>query len=113
MKRILTFLIALSVLLTISVAAYAHAIPEERNDCSIEVIVRYNGEDVSGGSLTAIRIGYVAEDDGNYFFRQVMTDEVVEDIGSPDLVAILETKLVDDALWGRIQQGWIALAYTE
>lgn len=90
MKRILTFLIALSVLLTISVAAYAHAIPEERNDCSIEVIVRYNGEDVSGGSLTAIRIGYVAEDDGNYFFRQVMTDEVLEDIGSPDLVAILE-----------------------
>ena len=42
-----------------------------------------------------------------------MNATVVGTLKAGDLVAILETKLVDDALWGRIQQGWIALAYTE
>lgn len=84
MKRIFTFLLTLSVLLCISLTAYAHDVPVDRNDCSIEVIVRYDGENVNGGTLTAIKVGYVDEEDGNYFFSQEMTNIRLEDITSPE-----------------------------
>ena len=84
MKRIIASLLALSVLLSFSLTAYAHDVPQERDDCSIEVIVRYDGENVDGGTLTAIKVGYVDEDDGNYFFSQEFTNAGIEDITSPD-----------------------------
>ena len=84
MKRILALVFALSVLCCLSLTAFAHDVPQERNDCSIEVIVRYDGKDVNGGSLTAVKVGYVDEDDGNYFFSQVITDLPIEDISSAD-----------------------------
>ena len=82
MKRMLTLLIALSVLFMMPLSAYAHDVPMDTSDCSIEVIVRYDGKNVNGGTLTAIRIGYVDENDGNYFFRQELTDIRLEDIGT-------------------------------
>lgn len=84
MKKILTFLIVLSVVLSCALSAYAHDVPEAREDCSIELIVRYAGEDISGGTLTAIRVGYVDEEDGNYFFSQELTGEKLEDIASAE-----------------------------
>lgn len=51
MKRILTFLIALSVLFAIPLTASAHDVPLERSDCSIQVVVRYDGENVNGGPV--------------------------------------------------------------
>lgn len=84
MKRIFVLLLTLSVLLSIPLTAHAHDVPQERNDCSIEVIVRYDGENVDGGTLTAIKVGYVDEEDGNYFFGQEMTNIRLEDITSPD-----------------------------
>lgn len=84
MKRIFTFLLTLSVLLSVSLTAYAHDVPVDRNDCSIEVIVRYDGENVDGGTLTAVKVGYVDEEDGNYFFSQEMTNIRLEDITSPE-----------------------------
>lgn len=84
MKRIFVLLLTLSVLLSIPLTAHAHDVPQERNDCSIEVIVRYDGENVDGGTLTAIKVGYVDEEDGNYFFSQEMTNIRLEDITSPD-----------------------------
>lgn len=88
MKKLLTFLLLLSVLFSLPLTAYAHDVPQDRDDCSIEVTVRYNEENVDGGTLTAIKIGYVAEEDGNYFFRQEMTDEKLEDITSPEAPAL-------------------------
>lgn len=88
MKRILTFLIALSVVCAIPLTAYAHDVPQERNDCSIEVIVRYDGDNVDGGTLTVIRVGYVDEEDGNYFFSQEMTGVKLEDIASSGAPAV-------------------------
>ena len=88
MKRILTFLIALSVVCAIPLTAYAHDVPQERNDCSIEVIVRYDGDDVDGGTLTVIRVGYVDEEDGDYFFSQEMTGVKLEDIASSGAPAV-------------------------
>lgn len=90
MRRILTFLMTLSVLLSIPLTAHAHDVPQERDDCSIEVIVRYDGEDVDGGTLTAVKVGYVDEEDGNYFFSQEMTDVRIEDITSSDAPAVQE-----------------------
>lgn len=82
MKKVISLLLALSVLLSFPLAAYAHDVPQERDDCSIEVIVRYDGENVDGGTLTAIRVGYVDEEDGNYFFSQEFTNTQIEDITS-------------------------------
>ncbi len=82
MKKMITVLLALSVLLSFPLTAYAHDVPQERDDCSIEVIVRYDGENVDGGTLTAIRVGYVDEEDGNYFFSQEFTNTQIEDITS-------------------------------
>ena len=39
--------------------------------------------------------------------------KIVGYLTAGDKVTILETKVVDDCRWGRIQSGWIALAYTE
>ena len=84
MKKAITLVLAFSVLLLIPLTAYAHDVPQEREDCSIEVIVRYDGENVDGGTLTAIRVGYVDEEDGNYFFSQEFTNIKIEDIASPN-----------------------------
>jgi hypothetical protein len=84
MKKILTLLLVLSILLTLPLITNAHDVPQDRSDCSIEVIVRYDGENVDGGTLTAIKVGYVDEDDGNYFFSQEFTNARMEDIASPN-----------------------------
>lgn len=82
MKKVITLVLALSVLLLLPLTAYAHDVPQERDDCSIEVIVRYDGENVDGGTLTAIKVGYVDEEDGNFFFSQEFTNIKIEDIAS-------------------------------
>lgn len=84
MRKVITLVLALSVLLLLPLTAYAHDVPQEREDCSIEVIVRYDGENVDGGTLTAIKVGYVDEEDGNYFFAQEYTGAKLEDIASAD-----------------------------
>ena len=84
MKKFVAFLLALSVFLALPLSVQAHDVPQDREDCSIEVLVRYAGEDISGGTLTAIRMGYVDEEDGNYFFSQEYTGLKLEDITSAD-----------------------------
>jgi LPXTG-motif cell wall-anchored protein len=90
MKRIVTALLAFSILLCLSLIAHAHDAPQERDDCSINVTVRYNSENVDGGTLTAIKVGYVDQDDGNYFFSQAFTGLKLEDIASPGAAAVQE-----------------------
>ena len=68
MKRVLTFLMALSVLLAIPMTASAHVVPEDRDDCTITLTVRYDGENVNSGTLTAI--------------SQVLTGTKLENISS-------------------------------
>lgn len=82
MKKVITLLLALSVLISLPLTAYAHDVPQDRDDCSIEVIVRYDGENVDGGTLTVIKVGYVDEEDGNYFFSQEFTNIRIEDVTS-------------------------------
>ena len=95
MRKLLILILTFSVLLSIPMAAYAHDVPQERNDCSIEVIVRYDGKNVNSGTLTAVKVGYVAEGDGNYFFNQEMTGVKLENVISPEVAAV-QKKFYDD-----------------
>lgn len=83
-KRIFSLLFALIILCYVPLMACAHDVPRERSDCSIEVTVRYAGKDINGGTLTAIRVGYVDQEDGNFFFRRVMDDVVLDNIQNAD-----------------------------
>lgn len=86
MKRWFSLLLALCLLLSQPLTVSAHDyVRMDKTDCTIEVLVRYEGEDITGGTLTAIRVGYVYEDDGNYSFRQEMTNEDLEEITSSRL----------------------------
>lgn len=90
MKRMLALAAVLSVLLRVPLTAEAHELPQERNDCTIEVVVRYNGEDVNGGTLTAVKVGYVDQENGDFFFSQEITGQRLDDIASPDAPGIQE-----------------------
>ena len=90
MKRLFAFALLVLFSCSIPLGVSAHDVPVERDDCSIEITVRCNNANVDGGTLTAIRVGYVAEEDGNYFFRRVSDDAVLEDIGSPEAFAAMD-----------------------
>lgn len=85
MKRIFALLMMAAVLCALPLTAFAHDyVQMDKTDCSIEVEVYYKGKPVHGGTLSAIKMGYVDEDDGNYFFRRVGDDALLEDIQSTD-----------------------------
>lgn len=88
-KRICSLLVLLSFLCCWPLSAYAYDVPRERDDCSIDVAVRYNGENINGGTLTAVKVGYLDESDGNYFFSRVYDDVRLQDVSSPEAVEAL------------------------
>lgn len=86
-NRIFSLLLAVCAVLSLAVTATAMEVPEEgKGNCSIEVAVRYRGEPITDGKLTAVRVGYIDEDDGNYFFRHVFTHEEIQNVGSRETV---------------------------
>lgn len=97
MKRIFSLLLVLLILCTVPLTASAHDyVQMDRTDCSIEVLVYYKNNPINSGTLTAIKVGYVAEDDGNYFFCQELTDEVLEDIQFSSAVKDLQNFYEDN-----------------
>ncbi len=88
-KPLSSFLFAALILLLTALPALAHDVPDmSREDCSITVDVHYDGEPVSGGTLTAVRIAEVAEEDGNYFFRRLIDGTIMTDFSTaPDAAA--------------------------
>lgn len=90
MKKAGSLLLALMLLCGLPLTVYAHDVPQERNDCSIQVIVRYDGENVDGGTLTAVKVGYVDEEDGNYFFSRVFDDVRLDDVQTAAAAADLQ-----------------------
>lgn len=82
-NRIFSLLMAVLAVFQLSVAAGARELPQEKTGvCSIDVLIRYNGKNVTDGALTAIRVGYMDQDNGDYFFRRVTDGEKVDDVGS-------------------------------
>lgn len=91
MKKRICLLIAVILLLALPVSVFAHPVPEtDRTDCSIEAVLSYDGKPVTGGELTAIRVGYIFEENGDFSFRRFVDDQPVEDVQSPATVTELE-----------------------
>lgn len=79
-KQIFSLFLALSLLCTASVTAYAHEVPDGGRKGTVTVEMVYDGEAVTGGTLTAYRVGQIQEYDGNYAF--VKTDAMAAFGGS-------------------------------
>lgn len=72
-KQFLSLLTVALLLCSISVAAYAHEVPDISRRGSISITMTYDKNPVSGGMLTIYRVGAISEEDGNVYF--VLTDE--------------------------------------
>lgn len=88
-KQICSVLLILCLLCMASVTAYAHEVPDESRKGTITVKMEYDGKAVTGGTLTAYRVGEIQESDGNYSFGKTdamaaFTDSY-EDITDPKL----------------------------
>ena len=89
-KKILSFLAAALLLACLPLHAFAHEVPDMDRQGSIEITMKYGDKAVSGGTLTATKVGKVEEEDGNYFFVR-LDGEPLTDITSPDAPKELET----------------------
>lgn len=70
-KKLAALLSALTLICGFSMTVYAaHEVPDLSRTGSITVNMTYGGKAVSGGVLTAYRVGDIAEDDGNYSFAK-------------------------------------------
>lgn len=102
-KRLLSLLLALLVLRCLCVTVSAHSVPD-LVDGSITFNVSYGDVKINDGTLTIYKVGDIAEDDGNYFFRlsaEIDPEEpVVEDPTDQALAKELAQKVQDKKLKG-------------
>lgn len=88
-KQIFSVLLALCLLCMASVTAYAHEVPDENRKGTVTVKMEYDGKAVTGGTLTAYRVGEIQESDGNYSFGKTGAmatfADSYEDITDPEL----------------------------
>lgn len=61
--------LALILLLSSPVTAFAHDVPQLDHLCSLTITMKRAGKPVHDGRMELYRVGEVAEDDGNYSFR--------------------------------------------
>ena len=83
---------------------YAHEVPDLSKTGSISAAMVYDGEPVSGGSLTLYRVGDVAEDDGNYGFALAEdfagSELSLENIEDPGLASSLAAHVEKEKISG-------------
>ncbi len=68
-NKLFTAVVALGLVLSFSLTAYAHDVPDSTRRGSITVTVQDGGDSVPGGTVTLYRVGEVVENDGNYSFQ--------------------------------------------
>lgn len=97
LKKLLILLLALT--LCGNLTALAVEVPDVDRSCSLTIRMEWEGEPLSGGTLTLCRVGTVREYDGNYDFALI--DELsgsgisLEDLNDPDLAREL-AKLAEE-----------------
>lgn len=91
-KRVPALLLAVLLLCTACVGAFAHDVPDESKKGTITVTMTYDGRPVPGGALTLYRVGDIAQDDGNYSF--VLNDAFKE--SGADLTDITSDTLAQE-----------------
>ena len=99
-KRILPLVAAL-LLLCLSVTAAAHDVPDLNKTGSVTITMRRGDTVISGGTLSLIPVGEIAEDDGNYFFAPLepyaeLADDF-DDLSDP----LLAARIADIATYQR------------
>jgi len=82
MKRIICLLLSAIVIFSLIPGVSA-----AENGCSIEVLVKYNGSNINGGKLKAVRVGYVDETDR--VFRRLTDHKEIENIGTQKAVSAM------------------------
>ncbi len=68
LNKLSAFVLALALVISMSLTAYAHDVPQMDRLGSITVTMRSGETGVAGGTLTIYRVGEVVEHDGNYSF---------------------------------------------
>lgn len=88
-KRIAALCLVLCLLCGLCLTVYAREAPDLTQKGSITVEMTDGGKTVTGGSLTAYRVGEFSEEDGNYSFKKTAAmeafSESYENLESPDL----------------------------
>ncbi len=69
MKKFIALTLALMLLLSVSVTALAHDVPDFTRTGTINIKLHCGETAVGGGSLTAYRVGEIYSDNGDYLFR--------------------------------------------
>ena len=70
-KRMISFLIMSVLLISLSLSAAAHEVPDLEKTGSITFTVDFEKEPLDGGSLTLYRVGDIVENNGDYSFGMV------------------------------------------
>lgn len=82
MKRLVSMALALLVMASLLVPVNA------ADKGSIEILVKYNGTNITGGDLIAVRVGYV--DPEKNIFRKFITNSEITDLGKSATVTQLQ-----------------------
>lgn len=92
-NRIAALLLAVLLFCVLPVTANAHEVPDQNRKGTITVEMKYDGEAITGGTLTAYRVGQIQENDGNFSFAKTFDMETF----SGDYADISSVKLAEDA----------------
>lgn len=98
MRRIASLLLALTLMLCLSLPASAHDVPDLDRLGSIQLVVRYDGEPVGGGTLTCIRVAEIINDgDNNYYFQSLIDGTILDqdEVSSPTMAKVLAAEADD------------------
>ena len=83
MKKLISLFLCIYILCSLAIFCCA-----VEPDGSIEVRVKYNGENITGGQLIAVRVGYMDRD--TLSFKRLTDDKIIENIGKSTAVSAME-----------------------
>ena len=93
LRRLSALVMTVLALSLTGVVAYAHEVPDPSRTGTISVSMKYDGQQVPGGTVTLYRVGDVVSDDGDYLFalNDACADSGVslDDLQSPDAAEAL------------------------
>lgn len=89
MKRVLSLIAALLILCTLPLGADAHDYVQMDREGSVTLELKYDDEPLIGGKFSCIKVADVVEEDGNYYFRTLVENEIYRE-GMPTLAHVQE-----------------------
>ena len=89
MKRVLSLIAASLILCTLPLGADAHDYVQMDREGSVTLELKYDDEPLIGGKFSCIKVADVVEEDGNYYFRTLVENEIYRE-GMPALAHVQE-----------------------